>query len=1132
VLALVLGVAAAASAQSLTSTLTGIVEDANGAVVPDAKIILTNEQSGDQRTTVTNSEGYFTIAAIPTGTYTVTIEMAGFAKWERKGITFNPGDKRTLTDIRLAAAGATAEVTIAATSETIAPIDSGEKSAVISDKQIQNLSIVGRSAAELIKILPGMTPITGLNNQPGFNGEAIGINGNGDGGKQSALGNYSANGTRTESMDIVADGAHVSDPGCNCATPVNPNPDMVQEFKVLQSNFSAENAKGPVVLNAISKSGGSEFHGTGYFYFRDYRLNSNDWQNNRNGQERTKNKYRFPGFNIGGPLVIPGTGLNKSRDKLFFFFGVEYYGQTLDTGLLTSRVPTEAMRNGDFSDRSYLASLKFDQVNAQPTGTGIVNGRLPANQIDPGGRAVLLLLPLPNVDPRSNAEGYNYIKAVELDQNMNQELIRVDYNVSNDTKFFARYNRQAELQQFPIGLWWRNAGQVPYPTPVLAENRSHSFSASLTNVLNPSMTNEVIFGLTYIDFPNAFEDPSKVSRSGLGYPYRGVFKNDLDQIPSLSTAWGAAGTIFNPGGFDPVLFARKWLVSAGDNLTKVSGTHTMKFGAYFEQVTNNQPGNGDSNGVLVPATWGGNSSGNSFADLMLGRLAQYQETTKNVLHNIGFRTFDFYAQDSWKASRKLTLEFGVRGSHLGNWYDREGVGLAVFDPTKFDPNAPIGSLPGVSWHAKDDSIPRSGNPTKKVAWMPRFGAAYDVSGSGQTVLRGGFGAFTYHEAQQPYDSVIDIAQGVRFTGICCGLTLQGLEATRPETVVTSFGALDPNDDKHPVTYSWSFTIQRRLLWNMMLETSYVGNKSVDLPNFGHANINVVPLGAMLSNPGGDENAFRPFRGYGAINLFRHTSFQNYNGWQTLLSRQTGRANFMASYTFSKALGVRGDGQGAASDNLDLRRHNYGVLAYDRTHVFNIAYSINLPNFASDFMGGNAVLRGVFDGWQVSGITTVTSGYPLQANSSNFRISGTNSRGQDLGNPRVIAGTPDTTVQPVLTCDPRKGVSGDQYINPDCFAAPLAGQNGTYIFPYLKGPMYHNHDLSMFKNFQISEHKKFQFRLSAFNFLNHPLKSLTEGNLDVDFDNGNLTADTRSRFGRVTNNKFGRRILQLAFKFYF
>lgn len=1145
-LGLLAATAVDARGQSLTGTLSGIVTDEKGAVIPDAVVVLRNEASGDERNTRTNSEGVYNFAAVQAATYTVTVEAQGFAKYQQTSLGFGVGDKSKV-DVTLTAGGIDAAVTVTAAQDGLGAIDTGEKSATITAKQIENISIVGRSAAELIKILPGMTPISnGLQNRPGFDGSAIGINGNGDGGKQSAVGNFSANGGRADAIDIIADGANVSDPGCNCASPVNPNPDMIQEMKVLQSNFGAENAKGPVVITSVTKAGGSEFHGTGYTYLRNYKLNSNDWNNNRANQARPENKYLFPGGNIGGPVLVPGTGFNKNRDKLFFFFGFEYYKQTLDTGLIQRVVPTEAMRAGNFSDATYMARLNNPNVSAVPyqrgadgqpvldaAGNRVLMPSIPGAAIDPGGRAFINSLPLPNIDPAGAGNGFNYASVIELDQNMTQAVARVDYSFSDNTKLFARYNRQRELQPFPTGLWWRPEFQVPFQSPIVGNNQSDSLSVSLTNVFSPTVTNEIVFGGTYINFPNNFEDREKVSRAALGYPYNGLFKNNADLMPSLEPWSGGAAGVYTPGGFDPELFAEKYLVSIADNFTKVLNTHTLKVGGFFQWVTNAQPGGTPTQGVVNYGTGNSLTSGNAYADLLMGRIAGYNEGSGPApLHDAAYRIFDFYVNDSWKTTPRLTLDLGVRFSRLGLWYDRVGPGLAIFDPARFNAND-ITNLSGVVWNARDASVPLTGAKQKALWAMPRVGFAYDTFGNGRTVLRGGFGTYRYHDAQID-GGVFDIPQGQRNGSLPgTGLLLSQVDSVNAAIgSITSFTALDPNDDKQPITYSYSFTVQQRLPLAMTLETAYVGNRSENLLNNGFQNINVIPFGTIpfdqANDPSLNTSLFRPFRGYGSINVVRHTSYSNYNGWQTLLSRQRGDTGFTFSYTFSKALGLRGN-SGPAADNLNPRGNSYGVLGLDRTHVFNAAYYVQLPNIAQNYLGNNAVARGFLDGWQVSGITSLASGGNLQAldSSPNFglNISGINSI--------ALTGTPDTTVQPLLTCDPRENLGEKQFANLACFSAPRAGVQGTYVFPYLKGPAFFNSDLSLFKNFKFTEAKSLQFRVSAFNFLNHPLDTLTPENLRLNFNaDGTPTEQTTRLFGRVTDNKFGRRVIQLGLKFYF
>jgi len=1156
VLAVAGGMATSLPAQSIYATLTGVVSDPAQAVVPGATVRLKNEQSGSLRDTVSNAEGYFTFASVSVGdfTYELTVESKGFTTYKATGIALNGGEKRNI-NVPLQVGTTTETVEVTDTSTSMVPVDSGEKSATLSTKELQNFVQVGSNAASFIKILPGFGIQNGTSNHANFNGGTIGINANGDAGSQSPLNNaYSYNGLPGNSLDITADGAHTSDPGCNCDTPVNPNLDMIAELKVLTSNFSAENQKGPAVVSSVAKSGGQQFHGSGFFYARNYELNANDALFNASGEGRTQNKYYYPGGTLGGPVLIPGTRFNKNRNKLFFFTGFEYFYQVLDTGLLRATVPSPGMLTGNFSPSEIAKEGNITATGAPPSQLNAAalarypGGIIPTSQLDPNMVSLMKLYPQANADPNATG-GYNYVQAENFNQNNTQWLTRVDYSISDNTKLFVRYNLQRETQQFPVGLWWRNGGQVPYPTPVEGKNRSDSATASLTHVFSPTMTNEVVFGYTFIGFPNVFADPTKVDRSKVGYNYKGIFKNGVAQIPSFGQFGGEAALVFNPGGFEAGgpsagLYANKYMPSLSDTLTKVWGTHTIKAGFYWEYIRNAQPANNNTNGELQANPGAAISLGNPYADLATGTLSGgYNETSFNRINDIAYNTYEGFVQDSWKVTKGLTLEFGMRFSHFQPWADRLGFGYSIFDYSQYKSTCLPTDYCGFSWHARNSSVPLAGFPTRSLFYQPRFGLAWDVFGTGKTVIRGGWGRFYFHAGQ--CTNGLDVSAGVKtINPPTTGPTGLPLMANQLDTGNYSLSALSPaavdsKDDKQPYTDSYSFTIAQRTPWSGLLEVSYVGNSTHDIPNGGNGgsigansdNINLVPIGAMLAskNGGADPNRliadnFRPLLGFSDLNLTTNNLYSNYNSLQVTWARTKGRYTVNFNYTYGKALGIIG-----SYDQFNVA-NNYGVLSANRTHIFNAAYSVELGNFTKDKIAG-----GFVNGWQLSGVTQIQSGADLPANSGEnygFNLNGYQIPGTTYNVSNVsILGTPDLALHPILTCNPTSNLGHNQYINPSCFAIPTTpGANGPTIFPAIYGPAFFNSDLALFKNFQIKEQMKLQFRFDGYNFLNHPLWSFNGNNLSLGFDGTTGKLNTPN-FGTVTT-KQGNRVVQLSVKFYF
>jgi len=1170
-------------AQGIFATLTGIVTDPSQSVVPNAKVTLHDMASGSERQTVTNSDGYYTFASVPVGSYALVIEATGFKLHKEDQIRLGGGERRNV-NIELAVGGSTETVEVSGVQDfATAAVDSGEKSFTLETKELQNFTQVGSNAAEYIKIVPGFgintSGMTG--NKASYRGTVVGINANGDGGdSQSPLNNnFSYNGLKNNSLDIVLDGAHVSDPGCNCDTPVNPNSDFLQEFKVLTSNYSAEEQKGPAVITSVTKSGGSTYHGSAFFYARDAALNSNDWLNNFNKNPKPGNKFYYPGGTFGGPVP-------KLKNKLFFFAGFEYFYQRLDTGLLTAIVPTSQEINGDFSAASIAAEgPKGNPLNSYGT-TTFGGTQVPTAMIDPNMQALMKLYPAPN-HTATVGSPYNYVQSEVFNQNDRQFATRVDYNVSDNTKVFVRYNYQREVQLFPVGLWWRQTDQVPYPSPIQGRNKSDSLTGTITHVFSPTMTNEVVMAYSHIGFPNVFADPSKVDRSKVGFNYAGLFKNGVTQIPSIGGNTEAA-LIFNPGGFEAGgksagLYADKWMPSVSDTLTKVVGTHTFKAGFFFEWIRNSQPANNNTNGNMGfnnDTTKNAKTYGNQYADMLTGNMASYNEANFNRINDISYKTTEFFVQDSWKLRKKLTLELGIRMTHFTPWVDDENFGYSIFDQSAYasayaaDPTCTSGpTFCGFSWHARSSSVPMGGFPTRALFYQPRVGFAYDIFGTGNTVLRGGYGRFYYHSGQ--FTNGLDASAGSAQAnlsptnwdtpGSTCTdpssapLFAHNLSCINVNASPAAPFAVDRKDNKQPYTDSYSFTVAERMPWHSLLEVAYVGNKSDDQLNIGGAgsNLNLVPMGAIQPtvaqpNPSlANADNYRPLQGYGDVNTAVSNIYSNYNAMQITWVRHAGRYTFQTNYTWQKSLGIVQPGNPANNPSVTLDpfnlRANYGVMPGDRRQLFNVAYSVDMGNPVHD----QKLLGGVANGWQLSGLMQIQSGANLtyNTNNDNFNMSLNNAiipGSQGVVNPdgshgitissQSLLGTNAQQLNPVLTCNPLHGLSSNQFVNGACFAAPeTVGQNGPILLPVAYGPAYFNWDMGLFKNFHITESKTLQFRIQGYNFLNHPLSSFNGAdNLHLQFSQDPVTqaiTQTNTNFGKTTT-KEGNRILELALKFTF
>lgn len=1113
--------------QEVTGTITGTVRDVGDAVVPNAKVTLTNVDNGQERNYQTSGDGIFSAPLLPPGNYTLTVEISGFKRYVQSDLQVNVNDRRSL-DIRLEAGQVSETVDVTADASVIQ--ESPTQQSLISGDQVKQLPLNNRNFVQLTTLAPGVTSAN--SSQIGFGG--------------LATVQISINGGRTSAINWLVDGSRNVDSGSNLTLLTVPSVDAIQEFTVLTSNYAPEFGRnGGGVVNVVTRQGGNDFHGTLYEFVRNDRFNARDpfITNPIPGlgsasDPRFKQPLRYNNFGgtIGGPVYFLNFGegvpaLYNGRNRTYFFFSQEFR-RVRSTSIPVGTVATNENRAGVF------ANTIIDPLTGQP----FANNTIPTSRFNPNSVALLNYILAPN--ERSSAGVLNQFRRITpVAGNFRQSIFRFDHNFTSNTTFTARYIQDnfdrtdpgGNIFQDPFvltqvqGTLFPNAASQETTTP------GKNFVASLKFGLSPTVINEIAFDYAYNKIESAFTGTGLRSNTA-GFTSPELFAGNLQgALPSIAIA-GVNGISFqSPQNIENPSYTVR------DNLTWVNGQHTFKFGAFASKEEKNENAGNALNGTFsfngsrtTSAAFAG--SGNAFADFLLGLPATYSEAQNEIRVQLRYNTYEFYAQDSWKVTPRLTLDYGARYSIYENPIDVNDY-LITFLPSLYDPaqqvsltangnfiNLAAGGnrFNGIAFAGQNSPYGRRVQSNKYNTLGPRVGFAYNVFGDSKTVVRGGFGVYF----DRTLTGIVEqnaflnprVAQTVTIENPA---TINDPSTGTPNNAIGVATLITTGDEfKPPQTIQYSLGVQRELFKNTFVEVAYVGNTSHHL--LRQVNVN-LPTPRFARNGGTlPRNFYRPFRGYGNITERRTDADANYNSGQLTFTRRfSDGLQFGAVYTFSKNITDSSTDRSDAIQNPlqpDLER---GLSQFDRTHVFTTNFLYELPIGDGRLFNLGGIGNALFGGIQFAGIYTLQSGQPLTVTQTGgtYVLNGTSiTTAVDPFDQGYTA----ATVRPNLICDPtldRSERTAGRWFNTSCFNPVTAtstayGAAGRGIF---RGPGINNLDVSLYKAIRFSESVNLQLRAEFFNVLNK-----TQYNNPV-------TTLGSPNFGTVTTAR-DPRIIQFGIKF--
>jgi hypothetical protein len=1112
-----------ASAQIDRGTIVGRVMDASGAVVPKAMVTVTNKATGVVVTTPTNDSGEYPVLALNPGTYSVKVGAPGFDTVLRDNIVLHVQDRLSI-DATLKIGSVNQEVVVTG-GEPLLQTQSADVGNVVDTRLVNDLPLNGRRYADLALLEPGVQKFYAANNPAP---DRFSVNGN-----LETQNNFLLNGIDNNSFSENLQEFSVQ--------VVQPPPDAIQEFRVQTRTYSSEfgNSAG-AVINATIKSGTNGYHGNLFEYLRNSVFDANSWINDRNNKPKGRFAQNQYGGTFGGPII---------KDKTFFFGDFQRFSSRRST-TIQSTVPTPLMKQGNFTE--FGKNLSDSPVAGQAGCVigNVIQAKSTSGQtcIDPVGAKLAGLFPDPNVaslvalqgTPGSWTGAPNYIFSATVPDDVYSLDGRVDHTINQNNQLYGSYSYYHVSRQDPP--WTSNTavGNGNFAT----QYRTHTQLLSLgwTRNLSNTMISDARFGFSR-DF--AHSDPIGVALGTSLAPDFG-----LTGIPSTPNTAGIPPIEINGLqrlGTSP--WRPQYQVSQAwnlvENLSWLKGTHSFKFGYQYLKRTDNfldiraPQGELQINGVYTA------SGAFGLPDFLLGDVDATHFTTPLVVHYYQ-PGHSFYAMDTWRATPKLNFTYGVRYELFAPILSREN------NTSNFTP-ANGGGIVTAASNASGWANRALIQPDKND-FAPRLGLAYQLSK--KLVVRSGYGVFYQHfnrigsesliQLNPPFLQDVQLNQGVGSSTpiyqLKNGFPLSTFTGTALDLTKIQLRAQDPNQRSGYVEQA-SFGPEFELFENTVLSATYVGNwgrkmnrlrnanqglitgtdNGCPIVQFPFANLNTVSGVDTLKSTGGcsltGQHAF--------LELATNDGNSDYNGLEMSLRRRMSKGfSYALNYTWSHGLANFGDNLTAGP--LPQNAYNYSAEMSDSIldirHRFVGNFTVDLPfGKGRQFLNSGGITDHVLGGWQFNGIVTLQTGSPFSVTAPDTSFTGSNhsSYANCTGNPFSGASS-----------SPDQYTNGGFFINPAAFAIPTSGSFGSCAPRAFHGPGIQDTDLSLFKQFKMTERVQMQFRAEFFNAFNHPNFQNPNANIAFPGSFGKVTNTLSPILGTGSGGPGDPREIQLALKLYF